>query len=53
MYLGSDLVPILDDEEDAFDLLVWWNFFFETKFPVLYAMAYDILTIAASAIALE
>ena len=52
MYLGSDPIPILDDEEDAFNLLVWWKSF-ETKFPVLSAIARDILTIPASTVASE
>ena len=52
MYLGSDHVPISDDEEDAFGLLAWWKSF-ENKFPVLSAIARDILTIPASTVASE
>ncbi|XXG68569.1 hypothetical protein AAC387_Pa06g1626 [Persea americana] len=52
MYLESDHVPISNDEEDAFDLLAWWKSF-ETKFPVLSAIARDILTIPASTVASE
>ena len=52
MYLGSDHVPISDDEEDAFDLLAWWKSF-ENKFPVLFVIARDILTIPASTVASE
>lgn len=47
IYMGSDPVPIPNDDEDAFDLLAWWKTF-ETKFHVLSAMARDTLTIQAS-----
>ena len=52
MYLGSDPVPISDDEEDAFDLLACWKSF-ENKFPVISAIARDILTIPVSTVASE
>eukprot|EP00268_Persea_americana_P052841 TRINITY_DN5940_c0_g1_i8.p2 TRINITY_DN5940_c0_g1~~TRINITY_DN5940_c0_g1_i8.p2 ORF type:complete len:231 (-),score=19.87 TRINITY_DN5940_c0_g1_i8:180-872(-) len=52
MYLGSDHVPISDDEEDAFDLLAWWKSF-ENKFHALSAIARVILIIPASTVASE
>jgi len=52
MYLGSDPITIDDEDEDDFDILAWWKSY-ENKFPVLSAIARDILTIPASTVASE
>ena len=52
MYLGSDPITIDDEDEEDFDILAWWKSF-KNKFPVLSAIARDILTIPASTVASE
>nr|GEW54638.1 zinc finger BED domain-containing protein RICESLEEPER 2-like [Tanacetum cinerariifolium] len=52
-YQGSDFVSQLTVEEfENFDILGWWKEW-ESQFPVLAAMARDLLTVQASTVALE
>ncbi|KAK1419827.1 hypothetical protein QVD17_29191 [Tagetes erecta] len=52
-YSGTDFLSTMTPEEfESFDLLAWWKRK-ETEFPILSAMARDLLTVQASTVASE